>query len=262
VLRAVATAVAIGVLVSLVAGCVGGGSDAGAVRVEATEYAYDMPERVEGGLVTMEFANAGDRVHEWALGRLKSGRTEADFRRELLAGKVLHLESVDHIAGIPAMTPGGSLTLIRWLDPGRYVFYSKMPAPNGYADFQLGMIRWFDVESESGATHPDVDGTIVARDDGFDVPPLGPGTHTLRLQNAADDPREFLLLSLKPGERPTDLDRWFRGRFRGDPPADLLGIVGQLPPGGDAYAIVTFDAGRKYHLFDGPHKVAARFWVG
>jgi hypothetical protein len=261
VLRALVTMVGIGVLLGPVAGC-GGGSGDGAVRVEATEYAYDMPDRVTGGLVTMEFANTGDRMHEWALGRLKPGRSEADFRQELLTGKVLHPQSIDQVAGIPAMTPGGSLTLTRRLEPGRYVFYSTMPAANGYADFQLGMIQGFEVEGDSGAEPPDVDGTIVARDKSFDVPSLGPGTHTLRLRNAADDAREFLLLSLKPGQRPADLERWFRGQFRGDPPADLLGIVGPIPPGAEAYATVTFEAGRTYHLFDQAHKVAAHFRVG
>ena len=80
--------------------------------------------------------------------------------------------------------------------------------------------------------------------------------------NAASDAREFKLLSLKPGQRPADLERWFGDRLRGDPPADLIGIVDALPPGGEAYATVTLEAGRSYNLFDGPHEVAARFRVG
>jgi hypothetical protein len=261
VLKVFATGVGIGVLLMQLAGC-GGGSDTGATRVEATEYAYEMPDRVEEGLVTMEFVNTGDQVHEWALGRLKKGHSEAELRQQLLAGNLQHLASIEDIGSVPAVTPGVSLTLARQLQPGRYVFYSTMPAPNGYADFQLGMIRAFDVEGASDAEPPDVDGTITAREDGFDVPTLGPGTHTLRLQNAAKDPREFKLLSLKPAQRPADLERWFGDRLRGAAPADLLGIVDALPPGGEAYATITFEAGRSYNLFDGPHKVAARFRVG
>jgi hypothetical protein len=160
------------------------------------------------------------------------------------------------------MTPGSSLTLTRQLEPGRYVFYSTMPAPNGYADFQLGMIHGFDVSGTSGATTPDVDGSIVARATSFDVPKLGPGTHTLRLENAASDVREFKLLSLKPGKQPADLERWLADRLQGDAPADLLGILGMLAPGSEAYATVTLQAGRAYDLFDGPHKIAAQFRVG
>ena len=260
-LKDYATAAWIGILLVPLAGC-GGSSQTGAVRVEATEYAYEMPDRVEGGLVTMEFVNTGDQVHEWALGRLKAGHSEAELRQELLAGDIQSPSSIEDSGGVPATTPGGSLTLTRRLRPGRYVFYCTMPGPKGYADFQVGMIRAFDVEGESNAEPPDVDGTITAREDGFVVPSLAPGTHTFRLENAASSPREFKLLSLRPGQRSADLERWFGNRFRGDPPADLLGIVDALPPGGEAYATITLDAGRRYNLFDGPHEVAARFQVG
>ena len=259
-LRAAAISVGIGVLLCAVAGC-GGSSGDDVVRVEATEYAYEMPDRIKGGLVTMEFTNTGDEVHEWALGRLKPGRSESEFRAELLAGKIQHLDSVDGVGGVPAMTPGATVTLTRELRPGRYVFFSTMPASTGQADFQLGMIRTFDVEGASAAEPPAVDGTITARKDGFDVPALGAGTHTLRLENAAGDSREFKLLSLTPGKRPEDLERWFQNRFRGDPPADLLGILGRLAPGDEAYVTITLEAGRRYDLFDGPHRVAARFRV-
>jgi hypothetical protein len=250
---------AVGVVALLwaLAGCAGGsGSDA--VQVEATEYAYEMPDRIEGGLVTMEFTNSGDEVHEWAFGRLEPGRSEAEFRRELLAGNAQSLGSIDEVAGVFAMTPGASLTLARELEPGRYVIYCSMPAPR-HAHFQFGMIRWFGVEGVSDAGPPEVDGTITAREELIEVPELGPGTHTLRFENAADDPREFKLLSLKPGQGLQELERWFEDRFRGDPPADLLGAFGKLLPGETAYVTLTFEAGRRYHLFDGVHLVAARF---
>jgi hypothetical protein len=260
VLRAAARSAWICVLLWASAGC-GGGSDGDVVQVEGEEYAYQMPDRVDGGFVTMEFSNSGDEVHEWALGRLKPGRSEADLRRDLFAGNVQNPGSIDDVAGVPAMTPGASLTIARELEPGQYVFFCSMPAPNGQAHFQLGMIRSFVIEGATDAKPPDVDGTITAREASFEMPTLEPGTHTLQLENAADDPREFKLLSLKPGERPRDLERWFEERFRGDPPADLLGVVGTIPPGSTAYATIAFEAGRTYHLFDGPHRVAARFQI-
>ena len=71
----------------LIVGC---GSDNGgseAVRVEGTEYAYVTPGRVEGGVVSMEFANTGEELHEFAMGRLQPGKTLADFRDELTDGE-------------------------------------------------------------------------------------------------------------------------------------------------------------------------------
>ncbi len=253
------SAIAAVVLASLV-GC-GGGSGDGPVRVEASEYGYELPERLDGGLVTMELANTGEQVHEWILGRLGEGSSEAEVRAELLSGRVRRLRTAEAIAGVPAMTPGAELALTRRLEPGRYVLYCTMPAPTEKAHFQLGMIRFFDVEGVSDEEPPEVDGTITARADGFSVPAVSAGTHTLAIENAATEPRELKLLSLRPGMVARDLERWFANRFRGEPPADLLGILGRLEPGETAYVRMTFESGRRYHLFDDPNQLAARFDV-
>jgi hypothetical protein len=241
------------------AGCGGDSAQADVVRVEATDSAFEMPEHIEGGLVTMEFVNAGEHVHEWALGRLKKDRSVDDFRAELTTGGIASVESIEDVGGVPAMTPGATLLLARELVPGRYAFYCSMPASPRLAFFQLGMVRGFEVAGMSDAAPPDVDGTITAHARRFDVPELAPGTHTLRLENAAGDPREFKLLSLKPGQTAQELELWFDGRFRGDPPADLLGVLGKLQPGETAYATITIEEGRTYHLVDQPHLVSARF---
>jgi hypothetical protein len=260
VLRAAAISTALGLSLWLVAGC-GGDSGDDVVRVEATESSYEMPEQIEGGLTTMEFVNAGDQVHEWALVRLKPGRSEADLRTELLTGTTGDFDSADDVGGVPAMTPGATLRLTRELEAGQYVFYCTMPASDERAHFQSGMIRGFEVAGASDAEPPDVGGTITVRDTSIDVPAIAAGTQTLRLVNAADDVRELKLLSLKPGKRPADLERWFDDRFRGDPPADIVGVIGKLAPGETAYATIAFESGRTYHLFDGPHEVAVRFQV-
>lgn len=254
-------AAALVVLVGVLTGC-GGGDETDAVRVEATEYAYELPDRVDGGLVAMELSNGGDEVHEWAFGRLRDGRSEAEFRQELLGGKLQDFSTIDPVASVPAVTPGTSVGLARELEPGTYLLFCRMPAPSRHAHYQLGMIDSFIVEGTSASDPPSADGVIAARERGFRVPALGPGTHTLELRNTADDPREFKLLSLRQGKEPKDLQAWFGNRFRGEPPADLLGIVGPLLPGEVAYATVSFEAGRTYHLFDGPHRVAAHFDVG
>jgi hypothetical protein len=43
------------------------------VQVQATEYAFSMPDRVTGGVITFEMANIGGLPHEFAFGRLDEG---------------------------------------------------------------------------------------------------------------------------------------------------------------------------------------------
>ena len=159
------------------------------------------------------------------------------------------------------MTPGASLLLAREFDPGQYAFYCSMPASPRLAYFQLGMVRGFEVAGTSDVEPPDVDGTITARDTAIKVPVIEPGTHTLKLENKADDVRELKLLSLEPAKQSPDLEAWFANRFAGEPPADLLGVLGKLVPGETAYATLAFESGRTYHLFDQSHGVTARFDV-
>ena len=259
-LRVAAISLALGASIWLAA-CGGDSASDDVVRVEATDSAFEMPEHIVGGLVTMEFVNAGEYVHEWALGRLREGRSVDDLRAELTSGGIANLESIEDVGGVPAMTPGATLLLTRELEPGRYAFYCSMPASRRLAFFQLGMVRGFEAAGTSDAGPPDVDGTITMRDDSIEVPAIGAGTRTLELENAADGVRELKLLSLRPGRKPADLAPWFGDRFAGEPPADLLGVLGKLAPGETAYATIDFEAGRTYHLFDGPSRVAARFEV-
>ena len=48
---------------------VGNGSGANVVEVRGDEYAYVMPEHIEGGVVTLEFSNTGKELHEYSLDR-------------------------------------------------------------------------------------------------------------------------------------------------------------------------------------------------
>lgn len=73
-------------LALLLGACGGGNNTEDTVRVEGTEYVYVTPSSIEGGVVSMEFANTGEEPHEFAMGRLQPGKTVADFRNELTSG--------------------------------------------------------------------------------------------------------------------------------------------------------------------------------
>jgi uncharacterized cupredoxin-like copper-binding protein len=240
-----------------VTGCGSNGGGAETVRVEGTEYAYVMPDTIEGGVVTMEFANTGKEPHEFAFSRLKQGETPDDFRAELEnIDKKEPTGGVD-VAGVPLLSPGEELTITRRLQPGTYVFACFVPAPDGKTHFDHGMFRSFQIQGDSGAELPDADGTIVARDDRYDVPELEAGTRTIELRNAASGQREFNLVRLNPGKTIEEAQKWFEAGQKGPAPLVFLGAIQSIPPQSSVFLTVDLDTEGQFVVFEGEHNYRA-----
>jgi uncharacterized cupredoxin-like copper-binding protein len=236
-----------------------------AMRVVAGEYAFAMPKRIKGGVVSMDFLNNGKEPHVFDLVRLDPGRTLGDIEKVLEAGR--EPPSWAHaIGGVPPMTPGARLSITRKLRPGRYTFVCLLPAPDGRPHWQLGMKKQFTVVGESGRPLPRADGVIVARDDRYELPKVGAGRQTLELRNAASRRREFELMTFKPGKGPGDLQKWFERGYEGELPATLLGAIQTVAPGTSVFLTADFERGVTYVLSDRTHGAAdkhlrARFTV-
>jgi hypothetical protein len=243
------------------AGCGGDGSDGEAVRVVGTEYAFEMPDQIDGGVVKMDFVNQGAEPHEFALARLDSGKTLDDVNNVLKRGQEPPSWAHD-IGGVPAMTPGEEISITRELRPGTYVFLCFIPGPNGKPHYELGMEKQFTASGDSGASLPEADGVITAENDRMDVPAVEAGEQTLELRNAASKPREFNLLAFEPGKGPADARKWFQGGFEGKPPLRLLGAMQSIPPASSVFLTADFDAGTTYYVTDEENGLRQSFKVG
>ncbi|MDQ3893585.1 MAG: hypothetical protein M3292_02795 [Actinomycetota bacterium] len=158
-----------------VTGCGGDGDgEENAVEIRGEEYAFVMPDRIEG-FVSMEVSNAGSELHEYALGRVKGNATTAQLKRAFSRRDEDAEELVDDVGGVPLLSPGEEVTITRRLPPGTYVLLWFIPAPDGKPHIAHGMIRTFEVVGESDAEAPEADATIAATEEGFDVPGLEPG---------------------------------------------------------------------------------------
>ena len=231
---------------------------AAAVPVVAGEYAIAMPDRIKGGVVTMNFRNSGKEPHEFALGRLKRGKTLADLKRAMASGNE-HPRWIRGIAGVPAMTPGARLSITRRLRPGTYAFLCFIPAATGQSHFELGMAKQFTAAGDSGRTPPRADGVITAHDQRMDVPRVSAGRQTLKLRNAASSPREFELMTFRQGRTMRDAEKWFRSGFKGQAPLELLGAMQTIPAGTAAFLTTTFERGATYVVSDPDHELEAQF---
>jgi hypothetical protein len=72
--------------------------------------------------------------------------------------------------------------------------------------------------------------------------PLTPGKHIIRIENAAQQPHEVVLVRLAPGKTPADLAAWV-DKMVGPPPAEPLGGMAGLHTGGRAYLAVNLTPG-------------------
>lgn len=236
------------------AGC-GGSAEVAppVVDVRGDEYAYVMPDRIEGGAVTMRFTNTGEELHEYALARVDDGRTKADV--EAYLADPANLEGgppdwIEDVGGVPTLSQDQEISITRELRPGLYVMLCFVPAPDGKPHIAHGMVRTFEVGASGNAALPEPEAVITATDDGFEIPALTAGEQTIELRNGAATPREFYLYSPNPGVTLAEVEAWGEGGFKGNPLAVFLGAMQSIPAGTSVFLTVELERERRYVLFD------------
>lgn len=242
-------------------GCGGNGSGTNMIEVRGDEYAYVMPEHIEGGVVTLEFSNTGNELHEYSLGRITDQSKTAEdvqalFAAEERQGNQEEPDWIEDVAGAPLLSPGKTIAITRTLQPGRYVFVCPLPAPNGRLHSDHGMVRIFEVEGRSDDDLPVADAVVTATGNGFEVPKLKAGRQTIELRNGASDERGFILFSPEPGKTLEDIGKWGESGFKGLAPATFLGAMQSIPPRGSVFLTLEFEAGKRYVFFDEENQTA------
>ena len=225
------------------------------------EYAFLMPETIEGGWTTLELTNTGDEWHEFALAKLGAGKTVADVRRYLADPKSQQQPPPDWVqirAGIPTLDAGEKASLTQRLEPGRYALLCFLDAPDGKSHIEHGMVRDFVVEGDAEVDVPDADATLNLGAWSA-APRLEAGERTLELRNDSDRPHAVFLTSFEPGKTEKDLETWEKGGMRGPAPARFLGGVIDVPPRTSVYYTVSLDEGREYTLLDDERGIESTF---
>jgi hypothetical protein len=220
-----------------------------AVSVTATEYAFDVPAEVQGGVVKMAFTNAGGLAHEFAFARIEEGKTEADVEA-VVATRQEPPGWMEDVAGVPGLSPGESVTVTRTLEPGTYAFLCFFPDAEGTPHASLGMHKVFTIAGDTGAALPEPDATITATDAGLQVPTFSSGEQTVEFENGGTEPHELLLVAFEPGKSVDDVDRWFESGYKGEPPATFLGGMQTIPAGESVFLTIEFEPDVEYTAID------------
>lgn len=199
-------------LVVALTGCGGdGGRKATPFTVTASEYRFDVPAEIAGGVVRVTVENRGTRRHEAVILEVGATGPEQVAGDLAAAGQEEPLpEYLRYAGGLADVDPGESAASTQLLPEGSYVVVcalsdADLPGGQGRFDrllagiqggasegrppphFTLGMIRAFRVTKGTRARLPRVDGAVVARDYEFEVPDLGAGRRDLAFRNEGPD---------------------------------------------------------------------------
>jgi uncharacterized cupredoxin-like copper-binding protein len=220
------------------------------VSVKAVEYSYSgLPSQISGGVVSFKLSNKGEQLHEFTFARIDGNHTVNDVKTALAEGGELPSWIQDQ-GGVPALTPGKSVTVTRTLDQGaHYVFTCLIPTSQGKPHFRLGMIAEFKTKGLSHKTLPTAQATILATDDGYQAPQsIASGQRTISFLNSSSGPQQFIVVNLAQGKTLVDLDAWLQAGFRGEAPATFVGGIQTIAPKASVVEQIDLERGATYTL--------------
>lgn len=250
----------------LVAGCTmpsldGASGGAGArpmLAFTATEYNFTGPATAAPGWTTVELRNSGQQLHHMQM--VNVGEHTMQEVMAAMQAQGPPPSWARFVGGPNAVSPGATVRVVMDLQAGNHVMVCFIPGPDGVPHVEHGMMAMLRVEgAPNGASPPAADATLDMTDYRFQASkPLAAGTHTVKVVNRGAEPHEAPLIKLEGNATWQQFTAAFGPNATGPPPGRGAGGYGTLPPGGEAYAIVTLSPGRYAWLCfesnaQGPH---------
>jgi hypothetical protein len=117
------------------------------VTFAATEFAFEGPDVLPAGRVTLTMDNQGKQMHEVALGELLEGKTMDDVHALLKKGLPKKPPTWFKEVGGTGAAPGKTGTIDAELTPGNYIMLCFVPdKASKKPHVMLGMMKEFTVE--------------------------------------------------------------------------------------------------------------------
>jgi hypothetical protein len=216
------------------------------IDVMASDYAFDAPDSIPAGLVTVRLMNHGQEAHHAQLLRLDDDVSFDQFASTLQSEGEAALRLTTLTGGPGALSPSRSGEVTLDLTPGQYVFACFISSPDGVPHLAKGMLKPMTVVPADA--QPEIDaprsaGTLTMRDFTFDIPDTLPaGQRTFTVSNAGPQPHELNLLRLAPGATVSDVLAWQPDQGT-PPPFEAVGGMNGLSQGKADYMTVDLEPG-------------------
>jgi uncharacterized cupredoxin-like copper-binding protein len=196
------------------------------VTVRTRDFVFlDLPDTIPSGATNIRLLNEGPDLHHVWLVRLEEGKTVADLMKAMgTTHGALPAWAVD-VGGPNTPVPGESTAATLDLEAGRYALICVIPAKDGVPHVMKGMVRELTVvPNKTPAPLPKADIVLTLKDYSFEFDkPVKRGVQTIRVENAAQQSHEVVLLQLQPGKKVQDMLAWFSNGQAGPPPGKPIG---------------------------------------
>lgn len=211
------------------------------ITIRTRDYAfYEMFDTITAGATTIHLANDGPDFHHVWLVRLEEGKTIPDLMEALKTSHgALPAWAVD-VGGPNTPVPGEVASATLDLEVGNYAVICVIPARDGVPHIMKGMLRALTVvPSPQPAQLPKADVVLTLEDYTFDFDrPIKAGRQTIRVENAAPQSHEAVLVQLAPGKSVHDFLAWI-AKPNGVPPGKPIGGVTGFAQG--EVNLITYD---------------------
>lgn len=239
----------------LLAACAAGESSANAratasptqeMVVRTRDFQFDAPATVTSGPTRIRLINEGPDFHHVWLVRLEEGKTVADLMRHLATGHENMPAWATDVGGpnTPG-APGEETSAVLDLEPGSYAMICVIPAPDGRLHVMQGMVRPLTVVPGKGDVGPMPRADLVMTLDDYSYRldrPITPGSQTIRVENAAEQTHEVVIVRLESGRSAGDFLAWLMSRD-GPAPGKPIGGVTGIAHGESNLITVEFEPG-------------------
>lgn len=214
------------------------------VVVKTTDYAFDAPDQINAGVVSIRMENNGKEPHHTQLARLAEGKTIADLQAAFGQGEEAALALLEFAGGPAALDPGKSQEVVLNLKEGNYVLLCFISAADGTPHFVKGMLKPLQVVAGGqGAQAPKADGAVSLKDFSIGMPAeVKAGKQTWEIKNEGPQPHEMAVIKLAPGKTMDDVGAFFQAPS-GPPPFESVGGMQALQAGESGWAVVDFQPG-------------------
>jgi hypothetical protein len=203
------------------------------VNIVATDFAFEMPDTVVGGVVLLNLVNRGKELHHATIVKLEDGKSIENFMAAMQQPGPPP-PWAKFVGGPNPAEPGQTIHGAAILTPGNYLTICFIPSPDGPPHVAKGMVRPFTVTGSDSipAVIPASADTITLSDYDFKPSrPLTKGKHTFVVVNNGPQPHEIVLVRLAPEKTIKDFGDWGEGGLKGPSPAFAVGGVAAMDPG-------------------------------
>jgi hypothetical protein len=216
------------------------------VSFTAKEYSFEGPDTIPAGLTMIHLTDAGQQLHHVQLLKLEEGKTFADFQaaaKNLASGPPPAW--VVPYGGVNPPAPGATTTAMEVLEAGNYAVVCFVEDANHVPHMAKGMMKGLTVTPSPNAnlTEPTADVTLTLNDYAFTLSkPLVAGRQLIKVENAAAQPHEVVLVQLAPGKTIEDLGKWVMD-MKGPPPGKPFGGIPGFMKGKNTFFEVNLEPG-------------------